>query len=56
MNALLSLLYDPDEEGNWSFEDLIEYGYLVLLEVREGMAMGGGGNKENDKDDEDWFE
>jgi len=56
MNALLSLLYDPDEEGNWSFEDLIEYGYLVLLEVREGMAMGGGGNKGFDKDDEEWLE
>jgi Ca2+-binding EF-hand superfamily protein len=41
MNGLLSMLYEQDENGNWSYDDLIEYGFLVLLEVREAMAMRG---------------
>ena len=42
MNALLSLLYqqeESNEEDSYLFDDLIEYGFLVLQEQKEAAAM-----------------
>jgi Ca2+-binding EF-hand superfamily protein len=42
MSAMLSLLYEEDEtNGKWKYDDLIEYGYQVLLQQKEAVALRG---------------
>ena len=41
-NALMSMLYDDNGSDEWKYDDMIEYGYLVLQQQREAAAVGGG--------------